>query len=83
MNEVVRSILDAALKLPDDDRVILAGGLLETLPPPPEWEDTTDAEFHAELIRRGEDLESGVERGVPWSDVEQSLLKDIDERSNR
>ena len=78
MSESVRSILEAALKLPDDDRMIVAGGLLETLPPPPEWQPTADEDFHAELVRRAEESESGV----PWSEVETTLLKDIDARSN-
>jgi putative addiction module component (TIGR02574 family) len=83
MSESARSILEAALNLSDDDRMIVAGGLLETLPAPPDWIQSSDQEFHEELIRRAVELESGTEKGVPWSEVKEILQKDIDARSNR
>ena len=59
------AILDAALQLPENERLAIVSRLLETLPP----EDVTISLDHAqraeELDRRFADSEGAV----PWSDL--------------
>jgi hypothetical protein len=58
-------ILNAALQLPEDDRMVIVGRLLETLPDePPGW-SMDDPEFQAELERRSGDWEGAV----PWEQL--------------
>lgn len=54
-------ILDAAL-IPEDDRVLIAGRLLETVPEELNLLDFDDPELEAELGRRSGDWEGAV----PW-----------------
>lgn len=53
-------VLDAALQLPEGDRMLIVGRLLETLPDePPGW-SIDEPEFQAELERRSGDWEGAV-----------------------
>ena len=64
-------ILEAAMRLSDEDRFLIASELLETLPddlPGLSWEDP---EFLAELERRSGDLEGSV----PWEQLRDELRK--------
>lgn len=53
MNNDVHSILNAALALPEKERLWLVERIMETLPP--DSDDRTDEEFAAELQRRWEE----------------------------
>jgi len=66
-----QAIFDAALALPEADRALLAERLLESLSP--EGDELTDEEFAAELERRRAEVEQGIVKPIPWSDV---LLED-------
>ena len=69
MSSLGQSILDAALALPESDRVLLVERLLETLPS--EAEEVTDDELFAELERRSADFDSGRADPVPWSELQK------------
>jgi hypothetical protein len=57
--------LDAALRLPEEDRLAIVSRLLESLPDsPPGW-SVDDPEFDAELERRSGDWEGAV----PWEQL--------------
>ncbi|MDZ7618643.1 MAG: hypothetical protein U1E05_16695 [Patescibacteria group bacterium] len=60
-----QAVFDAAMRLPEGDRLTLASQLLESLPP----EDTTmaldDSELAAELDRRF----STSDAGIPWAEL--------------
>jgi len=58
-------ILDAALQLSEDDRMLIAGRLLETLPEEPPGLSMDDPELEAELERRSGDWEGAV----PWEQL--------------
>jgi putative addiction module component (TIGR02574 family) len=60
-------ILDAALALPEAERVELVKRLLESLPPDPD--EMGADEFYAELERRRKELQNDPSLGVPWDDV--------------
>lgn len=81
MNPATQELLKAALQLSEDERVVLAGELLESIGP-----KTGDAEWvtnwQREVARRWQDLDSGQVQPVPWSDVEQRLQQMIDKRGH-
>jgi putative addiction module component (TIGR02574 family) len=82
MSETAQSILAAALSLPDDERTELIDRLLESESPPDNYEGMTEEEFQAEMQRRCQEAKSGV-RGIPWSEVEAALLRELDADARR
>jgi putative addiction module component (TIGR02574 family) len=60
-------ILNAVLALPESEKIQLVERVLETLPP--DVDDMTEEEFIAELDRRRAEVESGLIKPIPWSDV--------------
>jgi len=61
------SIFEAALNLPEGDRLDLAHRLLDTLPPEPDLVSLDDPNLIEELDRRAAD-DSG---SVPWSELKK------------
>ena len=59
------AILDAALQLPENERLAIVSRLLETLPPEHVTISLDDAQRAEELDRRFADSEGTV----PWSDL--------------
>jgi len=53
-------ILNAALQLSEDDRMVIAGRLLETLPDDPPGLAADGPDFEAELERRSGDWEGAI-----------------------
>jgi putative addiction module component (TIGR02574 family) len=83
MSETAQSILAAAMSLSEQEREELVERLMESLPaPPPGWEEMSEEEFRAELLRRREECVNGTDPGVPWSEVKEQSLRDIDAASN-
>ena len=70
MDEQTRSLFEAALALPENQRVLLAEQLLEGLPAE-SAEPLDDAAFAAELDRRFEEFRRDPSAAVPWSEVSQ------------
>lgn len=68
MSAELQAVLDAALRLPDDDREALAERLWETLG---EDESEEDAEFAAELERRAAEAERDPSVLMPWEQVRE------------
>jgi hypothetical protein len=60
-------ILEAALSLPEGDRLDLAHRLLDTLPPEPDLLSLDDPNLIEELDRRVAD-DSGA---IPWSELKK------------
>ena len=60
-----QAILDAALQLPENERLAIVSRLLETLPPEDITISLDDAQLAEELDRRFADSEGAV----PWSDL--------------
>jgi len=81
MSETAQAILAAAMTLSEVEREELVERLLETLPPP-EGGEVTEEEFRAELLRRREECLNGTDPGVPWSEVKEKSLRDIDAAAN-
>ena len=60
------TIFDAAMKLPDDERLLLASRIMDTLPPDDLTCSLDDADLLAELDRRFSDSQDAV----AWSELE-------------
>ena len=69
MNGDVDQVLDAALALPNGDRVELVEAILASLRP--EDRPPFDESWRAVIERRSRELESGSVAGVSWTDVKQ------------
>ena len=68
MTNQIQTLVDAALALPEAERLWLVERLLETLPPAEE-NDQTEAEFLAELDRRAAEVAQDPSVAIPWTDV--------------
>jgi putative addiction module component (TIGR02574 family) len=62
-----QAIFDAAMALPEDERLLLVERLMESLPP--DQDDRTDEEFAAELDRRWAEFQQDPSSAVPWDQV--------------
>ena len=69
MSEAAASILQAALKLSDVERVQLAEALLQSMPPDEGEEEVTEQEFYAELQRRQAEYERDPSTAISWSEL--------------
>jgi len=72
-----RSFLDAALATSTLDRAIIAEELLASVGPPPGWVEVSDEEMHAELQRRIDECERHPSACIPWEQVRDGLLNDL------
>ncbi|HEY5311445.1 MAG TPA: hypothetical protein VIK18_02960 [Pirellulales bacterium] len=64
-----KTIFEAALKLPENERLILVSRLLESMPEEPAGLSLDDPELLNELRRRSADTQGAV----PWSQVRAEL----------
>jgi putative addiction module component (TIGR02574 family) len=71
----VEEILNAALKLNDEEKAALAASLLESLDP--QVDDDVEGAWQAEIQKRLHEVETGTVCLVPWSEVRKML--DLDE----
>jgi putative addiction module component (TIGR02574 family) len=71
----VEEILNAALKLNDEEKAALAASLLESLDP--QVDDDVEGAWQAEIQKRLHEVETGTVSLVPWSEVRKML--DLDE----
>ena len=60
-------VIQAALALPEKDRIELVERLLETLGP--ETNGVDDPAFSQELERRSKEVDSGRAETIPWSQL--------------
>lgn len=68
MSDEPQPILDAALALPERERLRLAEDLLQSLPPDDDQTLDDDA-FAVELDRRWAEFQADPTVGIPWSQV--------------
>jgi putative addiction module component (TIGR02574 family) len=71
MSDRFQTILDAALALPEAERVVLIDELLESLPP--DTGPLSDEEMLAELERRHAEVEKDPSLAIPWEEVKRRL----------
>lgn len=61
----MKTLLDAALALPEAERALLVRRLLKSLPQ--EENELRDRDLLAEVRRRRAEVESGEAKTIPWS----------------
>lgn len=70
----VRTLLDQALELTDDDRAEIAAELLASLDEPTsESQSEVDRLWASEIERRSNRVVSGESRGEPWDEVRSRI----------
>ncbi|MBL9082151.1 MAG: addiction module protein [Planctomycetales bacterium] len=77
MNPTSHDIFTAALNLPEDDRIRLAGDLLQSVIASG-GDAERQAKWRQEIGRRWQELESGEVQAVPWSEVDRRLQQMLD-----
>ena len=71
MSENAQAIWDAAVRLPEAERIRVLEGLLESLEPGRAQDEQEIAQaWKAEVLRRASELDSGTVKPVPWSEVQ-------------
>ena len=73
MMQSAKKILNAALGLPEPDRVKVAEELLATLEGKPQ--KAVDAAWAEEIERRTGEIEQGKVKPAPWSKVKKSAMQ--------
>jgi hypothetical protein len=66
-----KSIFDAAVALPETERMELVTRLLETLGP--ETDGIDDAQLLADLQQRSAEIDNGTAELIPWSELKNEL----------
>jgi len=73
MKTSARSILNAALRLPEPEQVELAAELLAHLEGPSD--EDVDAAWAAEIERRTREIERGVVKPISWAAVKRAAVR--------
>jgi putative addiction module component (TIGR02574 family) len=66
-----QQVLDAALALPERERILIAERLLESVPN--DIDELSEEEFAAELNRRSEEVIQGKAELIPWAVVKEQM----------
>ena len=75
LSAAAQEVFEAAMNLPDEERVNLAERLYGSVDAAdPEWEKA----WAAEIARRVADIESGKATLIPWEEARDRLWKGID-----
>ena len=67
MTTTTQTVFDAAMALPETERLLLVERLLDELSP--EAEELNDDQLVIELDRRRKEFEQGTAQPVPWSQL--------------
>lgn len=73
MTQQASDVLQAALRLTEEERAEVAAQLLETFAPLPE----DDPEMAAEIARRIAEMDSGAVKPIPWEEVRRRLWEGL------
>jgi putative addiction module component (TIGR02574 family) len=70
-------ILELAKALPYDEQWELVEELEAGLHPPPPGPPMTEEEFRAELDRRSAEIDAGLVKPIPWSEVKAKARAEL------
>jgi len=76
MSTQVIELFRKASDLPESDRALLAGLLIESLEAEPD--DEVEKAWLDEVERRVEQLNSGATKTIPWEEVKMRLIRNSD-----
>ena len=71
MSREATELLKRALDLPEEDRALLAGSLLESLDASSDMD--VELAWQQEIARRLDELDSGKVKTIPWTEIRQRL----------
>jgi putative addiction module component (TIGR02574 family) len=74
MSTAAARLLDEVLKLPDDERAVLAAEVLSSLPPDTPAGKRSDAEWLTEIERRARAALAGSP-GIPWETARAEIQR--------
>jgi hypothetical protein len=77
MTRDAQEILDAALKLNDQEKAAIAASLIESLDP--EYDEGCDEAWAAEVAKRKREIDNGVVKTVPWSEARRMIMQPGDD----
>ena len=72
-----QEILDAALKLNDQEKAAIAASLIESLDP--DYDEGSDEAWADEIAKRIRDLDSGQVKTIPWSEARRMIMQPGDD----
>jgi putative addiction module component (TIGR02574 family) len=75
MTRAAKEIVEAAVQLPEDERVQVVEQLLASLEP--EADSDVDAAWAAEIQRRSDEIKQGIVRPVLWEEVKTRARKRV------
>ena len=68
-----QEILDAALKLNDQEKAAIAASLIESLDP--EYDEGCDEAWAAEIAKRMREIDNGEVKTIPWSEARRMIMQ--------
>ena len=78
MSKTLTELWREAAELTDQDRAALAGLLIESLEGEPDPD--VDAAWAAEIEKRVAELDAGDAKAIPWEEVRQRLINQLNAR---
>jgi putative addiction module component (TIGR02574 family) len=75
MTRPAKEIVNAAIKLPEKERLQIVEELLASLEPVAD--DDVDAAWAAEVEKRSRQIKEGTVRPIPWEDVKSAARKRV------
>jgi putative addiction module component (TIGR02574 family) len=75
MTKPAKEILNAAIKLPEKERLQIVEELLASLDPVAD--DAVDAAWVEEVEKRSREIKEGTVRPLPWEDVRSAARKRV------
>ena len=78
MTQRAETVLQEALKLPEEERTEIVSALLESLGPEPEAD--VEAAWRQEVAARVAALETGSVKMTPWEEIREGFLSRLSER---
>ena len=81
MSSKVDEVLKEALALPAEARASVAGQLIESLDQ--QVDEDAEAAWSVEILRRLKELDTGVVKGIPWTEARRAILDSKDASQRR
>jgi putative addiction module component (TIGR02574 family) len=78
MSNAVKKLFEEASSLPEGDRAELVELLTATLPFA--FDPKSEGAWHEEIRRRGQEIEDGSVRTVPWEEVDSEIDRILNEK---
>jgi putative addiction module component (TIGR02574 family) len=75
MKRPAKDIVNAAIRLSENDRLEIVEELLASLEP--QTDEDVDAAWAAEVERRSDEIKQGIVRPIPWEEVKSQARERV------